>query len=213
METSLLVWQQHTTIESLFCYVSFPKYFFVPSHSTEHKHLTHPNNLHANNAAKQITSAQSQLSWYSTTSPKFTFGHVSFVYCAKPKPLCWVLGGLEKKHPSGKFERGPRIWDCVCVWVVVREQIAWQIKGKSVSSPSGSPSKWRRGVLLLHGQRGHSVQCFRGRIWWRKLDSEKRAKKWAKCSKRWSSSGQVPPLVPTAKVKPNLLSAPLKRVS
>lgn len=37
--------------------------------------------------------------------------------------------------------------------------------------------------------------------------------KWAKYSKRWSSSGQVPPLVPIAKVKLNLLSAPLKQVS
>lgn len=36
---------------------------------------------------------------------------------------------------------------------------------------------------------------------------------WAKYSKRWSSSGQVPPLVPIAKVKLNLLSAPLKLVS
>lgn len=37
---------------------------------------------------------------------------------------------------------------------------------------------------------------------------------WAKCSKRWSLSGQVPPLVPVAKKqKLNLLSAPLKLVS
>lgn len=36
---------------------------------------------------------------------------------------------------------------------------------------------------------------------------------WAKCSKRWSFSGQVAPLVSTAKAKLNLLSAPLKLVS
>lgn len=37
--------------------------------------------------------------------------------------------------------------------------------------------------------------------------------KGAKCWKRWSSSGQVPALVPMAKLKLNLLSAPLKLVS
>lgn len=36
---------------------------------------------------------------------------------------------------------------------------------------------------------------------------------WTKCSKTWSLSGQVPPLVPMARAKLNLLSAPLKLVS
>lgn len=98
--------------------------------------------------------------------------------------------------------------------MVVREQIARQIKGKSVSSRNGGPSEWKggvRGAAFARTKedmaRGASRRGFAG-----ELDGKKRAKKRAKCSKRWSWSGQVPPLVPTAEVKPNLLSAPFKRV-
>ncbi len=51
-------------------------------------------------------------------------------------------------------------------------------------------------------------------VFWEGFAKELTAEpQWAKCSKRWSLSGQVPPLVRTAKAKLNLLSAPLKLVS
>lgn len=51
-------------------------------------------------------------------------------------------------------------------------------------------------------------------VFWEGFAKELTAEpQWAKCSKRWSLSGQVPPLVPMVKAKLNLLSAPLKLVS
>lgn len=107
--------------------------------------------------------------------------------------------------------------DSTTAVVLWNKKIAHQIQGKPVSSCSGAWNKW--GAATLHSclqTKGDSAQCFSGwgdaggRDLLEKLTAEP---KWAKCSKRWSSSGQVPPLVPTAKVKLNLLSAPFKRVS
>lgn len=51
-------------------------------------------------------------------------------------------------------------------------------------------------------------------VFWEGFAKELTAEpQWAKFLKRWSLSGQVPPLVPMAKVKLNLLSTPLKLVS
>lgn len=186
--------------------------FFLPRQSTERKHLTHPNTCMPTIQPNRLTPLRVQ---FHDTQPRrnshSVMSHSSIV--PNLSPSAESSAAWKKKHPSGNFERGPEnLGICVSVWVVVREQIARQIKGKSVSSLSGGPSKWRRGRYFCTDK--EDIPCsvseggFAG-----ELDSKKRAKKWAKCSKRWSSSGQVPPLVPTAKLKPNLLSAPFKHVS
>lgn len=94
-----------------------------------------------------------------------------------------------KYFPNGK-KRKPLVW----------EPLLKLMRGLSISR------------IIAHNRNYASRRQFTvfGEGFAKELTAEPQ---WAKCSERWSLSVQVPPLVPMAKAKLNLLSAPLKLVS
>lgn len=92
-----------------------------------------------------------------------------------------------------------------------RTKLLCQRKGKSVIWEQWL--KYMKGHNVTQSWQTKKKKTFHA-VCWEGFAKELTAEpKGAKCWKRWSSSGQVPALVPMAKLKLNLLSAPLKLVS
>lgn len=114
-------WPDHSApqwkVSSIIFYLKSFSLLFLPSQCIERKHLTHPNTCMSTIQPIGLTPLRVQ--FHDTQQPprnsRWVMSHSSIV--RNLSPCVESSAAWKKKHPSGNFERGLRIWDSVYVCV------------------------------------------------------------------------------------------------